>query len=74
MKQTVLTGLALAASLALGSTLAFADDPAHEPHDSDHQHHHGEDGHADEHEHHHCTDGHANEHKHHHLDDEDGDG
>jgi hypothetical protein len=47
----------------------FASDSTHEPHASEHQHHHGDDGHANDHEHHHGDDGHANEHEHHHGDD-----
>ena len=66
-----LTPLAMVFTLAFATGTAWASNPSHEPHESDHAHHHGDDGHKNEHEHHHGDDGHKSEHEHHHLDGED---
>ena len=42
MNKATTALLALTAALGLAFAPAWADDPSHEPHSSDHQHHHGD--------------------------------
>jgi hypothetical protein len=66
--KTYLAAVVLSMCAVLTNS-ATAGDPSHEPHASEHQHHHGDDKHATEHDHHHGKDGHKNEHEHHHGED-----
>jgi len=59
---TALTGSSAYALAMQGETSPASTAKEH----SDHDHHHGDDGHDDEHEHHHGDDGHEDEHEHHH--------